>query len=103
MYVDALLEKEKNQILVVERDKNGKRQFMTHPTKYVVYWQSQRGKARNIHGELCDRFQTSTVKEFQKEVNLLPKTSLHESDINPIFRCLYDHYKNAPSPDLHVA
>lgn len=103
MYVDAYLEREKNQILVVERDKNGNRQYMTFPTKYVAYWPSQRGKARNIHGELCDKFQTTKIKEFQKEISLLPKNSLHESDINPIFRCLYDSYKGSPSPNLHVA
>jgi DNA polymerase elongation subunit (family B) len=103
MYVDAFLEREKNQILVVERDKKGSRQYMAFPTKYVVYWPSQRGKMPNIHGQLCDKFQTTKLKEFQKEVGLLPKASLHESDINPIFRCLYDNYKGTPSPNLHVA
>lgn len=103
MYVDAYLEREKNQIFVVERDKNGKRQFTTHQTKYVAYWPSTRGRTPNIHGELCDRFQTNKLKEFQKELAMLPKSQLHESDINPIFRCLYDNYKGMPSPDLHVA
>jgi DNA polymerase elongation subunit (family B) len=103
MYVDAFLEREKNQILVVERDHKGKRQFVTHPTKYVAYWPSPKGKVPNIHGELCDRFQTTKLKEFQREISMLSKSGLHESDINPIFRCLYDHYKGAPSPNLHVA
>jgi len=103
MYVDAFLEREKNQILVVERDHKGKRQFVTHPTKYIAYWPSPKGKIPNIHGEMCDRFQTTKLKEFQRETSMLPKSGLHESDINPIFRCLYDHYKGAPSPDLHVA
>lgn len=103
MYVDAFLEKEKNQILVVERDKSGKRRYCEYQPKYVVYWPSSKGKYTNIYGQLCDRLQTNKVKEFQKEVSMLPKTHLHESDINPIFRCLYDNYKGADSPDLHVA
>ena len=103
MYVDAFLEREKNQILVVERDKNGNRQFKEFPTKYVAYWPSQRGKIPNIHGQACDRFQTNKIKEFQRELGMLPKSQLHESDINPIFRCLYDNYKGTPSPNLHVA
>jgi DNA polymerase elongation subunit (family B) len=103
MYVDAYLEKDKNQILVVERDTTGRRVFTTHQTKYVVYWPATRGKSYNIHGQLCDRFQTNKIKEFAREVNLLPKASLHESDINPIFRCLYDNYKGTPTPNLHVA
>lgn len=101
-YIDAIIERERNQILVVERDKNGKRLFVTHPTKYVVYWPSERGKWTSIYGTKLDRFQTTKSKEFQKELALLPKVKLHESDINPIFRCLYDNYKDAPTPNLHV-
>jgi DNA polymerase elongation subunit (family B) len=101
-YVDAVIEREKNQILVAERDKNGNRILVTHPTKYVVYWPSERGKYRSIFGTKLDKFQTNKQKEFQREVSLLPKTQLHESDINPIFRCLYDNYKNVPTTDLHV-
>lgn len=101
-YVDAILDREHNQILVAERDTNGNRQFMTHPTRYVVYWPSEKGKYTSIFGTKLDRFQTTKHKDFQKELALLPKTKLHENDINPIFRCLYDNYKDSPSPDLHV-
>lgn len=102
MYVDAFLERDKNQILVSERNANGQRVLVTHPTKYVVYWPSERGKYTSIFGTKLDKFQTSKEKEFKKEISLLPKVKIHESDINPIFRCLYDHYKDAPTPDLHV-
>jgi len=102
MYVDAFLEREKNQILVVERDKNGNRTYNTFPTKYVAYWPSPKGKNVNIYGQRCDKFQTNKLKEFQREVAMLPKANLHESDINPIFRCLYETYKNQPSPNLHI-
>jgi DNA polymerase elongation subunit (family B) len=102
MYVDAIIEREKNQILAVERDKNGKRLFVTHPTRYVAYWPSERGKYNSIFGTKLEKFQTSKEKEFKREIALLPKTKLHETDINPIFRCLYDNYRDAPSPELHV-
>lgn len=101
-YIDAIIEREKNQILVVERDKQGKRHFVTHPTKYVVYWPSEKGKWTSIFGTRLDRYQTTKEKEFKKELGLLPKVKLHESDINPIFRCLYDNYKDSHSPELHV-
>ena len=103
MYVDALIDKEKNTISVVERDQKGKRQYMQYPTKYMVCWPSNKGKVTSIYGKTCDRFQTNKVKEFQREVNMLSKNVLHEADINPIFRCLYDNYKKAPSPNLHIA
>jgi len=103
MYIDAFLEREKNQILVVERNKVGKRIYNQHTTKYSVYWPGARGKVPNIYGQLCEKFHSTKLKEFTREISMLPKTSLHESDINPIFRCLYDNYKNVPNPELHVA
>jgi len=101
-YVDAYLDREKNRILVIERNNDGNRIFVEYPTKYVVYWPSTKGKAISIYGEKCDKFQTNKMKEFQREVAMLPKTNLYESDINPIFRCLYDNYKTANTPDLHI-
>jgi len=101
-YVDALIDREKNTIHVVERDKNGQRHYVDFPSKYVVYWPSERGKFTSIYGTKLDRFQTNKLKDFQKECNMLPKAKLHESDINPVFRCLYDNYKSLPAPELHI-
>jgi DNA polymerase elongation subunit (family B) len=103
MYVDAFLEKEKNKILVVERNKTGKRVYNEYQTKYVVYWPSPKGKYPNIYGQQCEKFQTNKIKEFQKETRILSDKNLFESDINPIFRCLYDNYKNCPVPYLNTA
>jgi DNA polymerase elongation subunit (family B) len=102
-YVDALLDKEKNTISVVERLPDGKRIFTEHQTKYCAYWPSERGRYTSIYGMKLEKFQTSKAKEFQRELGVLPKTKLHEADINPIFRCLYDQYRDSPVPNLHVA
>ena len=102
MYVDAFLEREKNQILVAERNQAGERVLVSHPTRYVVYWPAERGKHTSIHGLKLERYQTTKLKEFQREIGLLPKDKLHESDMNPIFRCLYENYKETPLPPLHV-
>jgi len=101
-YVDAIIDKDKNTIFVAERSQDGQRVLTEHPTKYVVYWPSDRGKWSSIHGVKLDRFQTNKGKEFQRELGVIPKPKQHESDINPIFRCLYDNYRDAPSPNLHV-
>jgi hypothetical protein len=101
-YVDAIIDKDKNTIFVAERSQDGQRILTEHPTKYVVYWPSDRGKWSSIHGVKLDRFQTTKSKEFQRELGVIPKPKQHESDINPIFRCLYDNYRDAPSPNLHV-
>jgi DNA polymerase elongation subunit (family B) len=101
-YVDAILEKEKNTIHVVERT-NGKRVFNSYPSRYVMYWPSERGKYTSLFGERLEKFETTRWEEFQRECRLIPRDKQYESDINPIFRCFYDHYKNTPSPKLHVA
>lgn len=101
-YVDALLDKERNVIHVVERA-NGKRVFNSYPSRYVMYWPSERGKHTSIFGERLEKFETTRWEEFQRECRLIPKERQYESDINPIFRCFYDHYRNSPSPKLHVA
>jgi len=101
-YVDAIIDREKNTIFVAERLPDGRRVLTEHPTRYVVYWPSERGKYTSIHGTKLEKFQTNKDKEFKREVGVLPKGKLHESDINPIFRCLYDNYRDAPAPQLNV-
>jgi DNA polymerase elongation subunit (family B) len=101
-YVDAILEKDKNRIEVVERV-NGQRVYTSWPSRYVVYFPSERGRYTSIFGQRMDKFETTRSEEFQRELRMIDKQKQYESDINPIFRCFYDHYKNAPSPKLNVA
>ena len=101
-YVDAFLDREKNVVHVVERTPQGERKFVTHPTQYVEYWPQDTGKYTNIYGDKLNRFRTTRNQEFQREIRMLPQDKLFESDINPIFRCLYQNYREQASPDLHV-
>lgn len=102
MYVDAIWNKERNTIDVVERV-NGVRQFVSHATRHVVMWPSIKGKHKSIWGHALDKFETARWDEFQKELRMIPAEKRYESDQNPIFRCLYDHYRHLPSPKLNVA
>lgn len=101
-YVDAFLNREKNQIDVVERV-NGKRVYNSYPSRYVVYFPSNKGKFTSIFGDKLDKYETNKHEDFQRELRMLPKDRQFESDINPIFRCFYDNYKNALAPKLHIA
>jgi DNA polymerase elongation subunit (family B) len=101
-YVDAYLNREKNQIDVVERV-NGKRVYNRYPSRYVVYFPSAKGKYTSIFGDRLDKYETHKHEDFQRELRMLPKDKQFESDSNPIFRCFYDHYKNALPPKLNVA
>jgi DNA polymerase elongation subunit (family B) len=101
-YVDALFQRDKDRIQVVERV-NGERVYQEYPANYVLYYDDPRGKHQTIFGTSVSRFATNTGKEFHKEVKINSHKRLWESDINPIFRCLEDHYLGKPSPRLHTA
>jgi DNA polymerase elongation subunit (family B) len=101
-YIDGFVDREKNIVHVVERTPQGERKFVTHPTQYVVYWPQDGGKYTSIYGDKLNRFRATRNQEFQRELKVLPGARIFESDINPMFRCLYQNYRNQASPSLHV-
>ena len=102
MYVDAIINREKERIHVVER-KDGKRVYHDYPANYVFYYPSDNGKFRTLWGEPCQRVSTRSSKDFRKEMAAFKGKQLYESDINPIFRCLADNYLGQDAPELNVA
>ena len=101
-YVDALYDREHDRIHVVERI-NGERIYKEYPADYIFYYNDPRGKFTSIYGTPVARFSSRNSKEFRKEVAIQKGKQLYESDINPIFRCLEEHYKNKDAPELHAA
>lgn len=101
MYVDSILDKEHDKIHVVERV-NGQRVFKEYPSVYTFYYSDPKGKYRTIFDTPVTKFSTKNRKEFQKEVRLHSGKKLWESDLNPIFRCLSEHYLNVDAPKLHT-
>ncbi|CAB5215155.1 PolB DNA polymerase elongation subunit (family B) [uncultured Caudovirales phage] len=101
-YIDALFDRDKDRIHVVERVK-GERVYREYPANYVFYYDDPRGKFRTIYDTPVSRFSTKNGKEFHKEQRVNSGKRLWESDINPIFRCLEDNYLGANSPKLQTA
>jgi DNA polymerase elongation subunit (family B) len=101
-YVDAILDRDKDRIHVVERV-NGQRQYREYPVDYVFYYDDPRGKYRTIYGTPVSRFATRNSKEYHKELRIHSGKRLWESDINPIFRCLETNYLGVTSPRLQTA
>ena len=101
-YVDALLDRAKDRIHIVERN-NGVREYKELPANYVFYYDDPKGKYQTMFDTPVSRFSTRIGKEFQKELKLYRGKQIWESDINPIFRCLADNYLGANSPKLHTA
>lgn len=102
-YIDAILERDRDTIHVIERDERGVRRYVDYPTNYVLYWVDPKGKYRSVFGDPLAKFSTRKLSEFQKEKRILSNKKLFESDVNPVFRCLADNYLNRPAPTLHTA
>lgn len=100
-YVDAIHDKGKDVIKVVERV-NGVRKFKEYPASYVFYYEDPRGTHRTMWGEPCVKFQTHNNKKFLLESRAMSDKKLHESDINPIFRCLEENYLHQETPTLNI-
>jgi DNA polymerase elongation subunit (family B) len=101
-YVDALFDRAKDKIHVVERV-DGNRVYREYPAEYVFYYDDPKGKHRTIFDTPVSRFHTRNSKEFHKELKINSGKRLWESDINPIFRCLESNYLGADSPKLQTA
>ena len=101
-YVDAIHSRDEDRIYVIERDINGKRQYVEHPANYVLYYSDPKGKFRSIYGDPVGRFTTRKRADFEKERRILSNKKLFESDVPVVFRCLSEHYLKADAPKLHT-
>jgi len=101
-YVDALFDRAKDRIHVVERN-NGQREYKEYPANYVFYYDDPKGKFRTIYDTPVSRFSTKVGKEFHKEVRVNGNKKIWESDINPVFRCFEENYLGQAAPKLQTA
>ena len=101
-YVDAMFDRDADIIKAVER-KDGKRTYREYPVKYTFYYKDPRGKYKSVYGDPLSRIVCKNTKDFRKEVAINRDKELFESDINPIFQCLSEHYLNQDAPKLNIA
>jgi DNA polymerase elongation subunit (family B) len=102
-YVDAIWNRDKDIIYVVERDPKKGRIYQEFPAKYIFYYPDQRGKYKSIYGDNLSKVTSKSYKEFMKEKKIHSGHNLYESDINPIFRNLEENYLGKDAPKLNVA
>jgi DNA polymerase elongation subunit (family B) len=102
-YVDAIWDREKDVVRVVERDPKKGRIYQEFPARYVFYYPDQRGKYKSIFGENLNKVTTKTWKDFTKEQRIHSNHKLYESDINACFRILEENYLGKDAPKLNVA
>jgi DNA polymerase elongation subunit (family B) len=102
-YVDAIWDREKDVVRVVERDQKKGRIYTDYPAKYIFYYPDQRGKFRSIYNESLTKVTAKSWKDFIKEQKIHSSHKLYESDINAVFRILEENYQNQDPPKLNVA
>jgi hypothetical protein len=90
-YVDALFDRDKDRIHVVERI-NGVRKYQEYPANYIFYYEDPKGKFRSIFDDPVGRFSCRNNKEFRKELRMYAGKTTFEADINPVFRCLAENF-----------
>jgi DNA polymerase elongation subunit (family B) len=108
MFVDAIIDRKKDKILVAERI-NGERILTEFDANYVFYYDHPQGSNLSIFGDPCRKFTTTDSKKFRKELmrtrspfGAKNPVKIFESDINPVFRCLADNYMGVDAPKLNV-
>ena len=102
-YVDAWFDRENDVIKVVERNKKNEREFRDIPVKHTFYVKDPKGKFQSIYGDPVSRIVCKSTKELRKEQAINSGRQVFESDINPIFVTLSEHYLNQDPPKLNVA
>jgi DNA polymerase elongation subunit (family B) len=101
-YIDAIYQKEKDLINVVERV-DGVRKFKTFPAHYIFYYQDPKGQYKSIGGDRLSKVAVASNKAFDKEKRVYGHKRLFESDLKPLNRCLETNYLNADAPELNKA
>jgi len=101
VYVDAIHDRKTDTIKVVERV-NGERVYKEYPANYVLYYEDPHGSYKTMWGKSCKQVRCNSLGYFRKEQNRLSDKIIHESDINPIFRCLEENYLKAETPILNI-
>ena len=102
MYVDAIIDRDKDIINVVER-RDGVRKYVQYPARYIFYYPDPKGQYTSIFDDKLTRVVCTSGKQFNKEKRMHSGKKLFEEDMNAMFRCFSENYADAETPELHLA
>jgi DNA polymerase elongation subunit (family B) len=102
-YVDAIYDKDSDRILIAERI-DGKRIIKEELPEHVFYYSHPQGRELSIFGDPVRKYQTHDKRKFRHELERKKEDGckIFESDIDPVFRYLANHYRTVESPALNV-
>lgn len=103
-YVDAIYNRQKDVINVVERTTDGKRVYKEYPVNHTFYYEDPNGNYRSLWNVPCKKFVSTKKREFQRKLDEVKNKNkvIHESDLNPVFRCLAENYLDHETPELNI-
>ena len=102
-YVGAVLDWETDQVLVWERDTPEKRVLRTYKAPRYFYVLDPEGKYTSIYDEKLSKIVCDDADDFNRQIKQYPNSSLHESDIQPVFKVLMNEYYNVPASVVNFA
>ena len=102
MYVDAIYDKNRDQIRVVERV-DGKRILVDYKPEYNFYVTDPRGQHTSIHGDKVTEVRCRSYTDFRKNVAINKHNKMFESDIKPLNKTMAKHYNGVDVPKLQSA
>jgi DNA polymerase elongation subunit (family B) len=102
-YVDAFLDRKTDTIRITERQ-NGARVLKDVPASYVFYYENDAGSHRSIFGHSVKRHVETSSAKFRMALSqhVDKGETIFESDVNPVFRYLSEHYTNVEAPKLNL-
>lgn len=102
-YISASMNKERSGIHVWERTESGQRIVRRFDTPYYFYIENEQGTYKDIHGKNLVRHNFTSYNRFKeaKDEYKRDNVNLFESDINPVYKVLSEHYYNKPVGTLN--
>lgn len=102
MYIDAILDRKKDIVKIIERI-NGKRIYKDVKPVHEFYASDSKGMYEAVTGDKCTKYTFNSDKEMRNALKNMPShVKIFESDINKVFKTLSKEYPKLEVPDPHV-
>ena len=102
-YVGAVADYDADSVLVWERDSIHERRLQRYKAPKYFYTPDEDGEYTSIYGEKLVKHVFDSVDEFNIGKKQFPSATLHEADIQPLFKILMSEYYKRPLPILNFA
>jgi len=102
-YISAALTEDRKHVAVWERDDAGLRSTKYYDAPYYFYTEDKNGKYKDIYGKKLKKTEFASSREFydERKRNKEDGISMYESDIQPHYKVISEHYYQKPVGKLN--